>query len=173
MAKKEDLDLDLSDEDEAPSGGSKKKLLIIIILVVLFGAGIGSFFLFRSNTVEEKPEEEAAANEPLDINTISFRMPNPVDANIAGGGKRGRLLQVRVAFQLKSPEAEDAVKKNLAVIKNKILMKFQLLDGDKIGTREAKEQLKKEILEELHAELTTRTGKPHIEKILFTSFVMQ
>lgn len=171
MAGKEDLDLDLSDDEEAPSGGSKKKLIIILIVVVLFGAGIGYFFLFRGNTVEDKVEEEPVQEAP-DANTLYFKMPNPVDANIAGG-KKGRLLQIRVAFQVKSIEAEDAVKKNLAIIKNKILMKLQLLDGDKLGTREAKEQLKQEILEQLQEELTTRTGKPHIEKILFTSFVMQ
>ena len=84
-----------------------------------------------------------------------------------------RFLQVTVEVMGRNEETVAAVKTHMPVLRNNLLM---LLGGQSIpelSTRDGKEKLRKEALAEVQRILKKNTGKPGIEDLYFTSFVVQ
>jgi flagellar FliL protein len=69
--------------------------------------------------------------------------------------------------------AIDAVQKHMPVIRNNLMLLFSGQDYQVIRTREGKEALRARTLTEIQSILKQRTGKPGVEAVYFTSFVMQ
>jgi flagellar FliL protein len=84
-----------------------------------------------------------------------------------------RFLQITVEVMGRNEEMVAAVKTHMPVIRNNLLM---LLGGRSIPdltSREGKEQLRKDALAEVQKILKENTGKPGVEDLYFTSFVLQ
>ncbi|MEM9102087.1 MAG: flagellar basal body-associated FliL family protein [Pseudomonadota bacterium] len=167
---KEDLELDLAEGEEGKKG--KSKLLIIIVVLVLCGGGAAAFFLMGGESSEETATTDESAPVAVQEEVIYYRIPNPIVANIPGK-KRGRVMQLKVAFQLKSKVAEDAIKKHLPVLTNKLLIMISSLSEEELLSKEGKIKLKEDALTLVRETMQERENDPTIEKILFTSLVMQ
>ena len=193
----EDLSLEepKDGDDEATEGsGGKKKLIIIIaavVIVLLIGGGIAAYLLLgddeqAAETVvtevadgEEGTAEEAG--EGADANRVAappqgdavyVSMPDPLLVNITAG-KRNRMMQIKISFLVRSPEAQDALKLHMPLVRNSLLDLFSTTDAEEVRTREGRNKLKEEALTVAQQVLLEQVGFEPIDRLLFTDFVVQ
>jgi len=168
----------MNDEEQvrpaAPAkSGGKGMLLLGVGLLLVIAAGVGGYFILVGKSAA--PAEHGAtgaehgnaaagdiyyAMDPPFI--VNFEIPAPV-----------RFLQVTVEVMAHEQSAIDAVQKHMPVIRNNLMMLFSGQDYQVIRTREGKEALRVRTLAEIQSILKQRMGKPGIEAVYFTSFVMQ
>jgi len=84
-----------------------------------------------------------------------------------------RFLQIDMEVLAKNVEVTDAVKLHMPQIRNSVLMLLSQQKFHDIDTREGKEALQAKVLAEIQRILTAETGKPGVDAVYFTSFVMQ
>ncbi len=175
MANEDDLELN-PDEDGAATGG-KGKLLIIIGAVLLLAGGGAAFFLLGDD-VEDGDATEEVATESEEVVTegkgeaIYIAVPNGIVAQLPSG-KRMTTLQVQLDMRVRSPEAADMVTKHMPLIENDLLMFFSSADAEEIKTVAGKNKLREGALKTIQDIMTKETGKPMVEIVLFSGFVMQ
>jgi len=83
-----------------------------------------------------------------------------------------RFLQVTVEFMARDQKAIDGVQKNVPLIRNNLLLLISNRDYKTLMTREGKEKLRQEALNEVR-NITKKEGAPPVDDLLFTSFVVQ
>jgi flagellar FliL protein len=88
-------------------------------------------------------------------------------------GTRTRYLQVGVNLMSKDPDGVKAATTHLPLIKNNLIMLFSGQEFEALQTPEGKEALRQSALQEVQKILQEKIGKPGIEQVLFTDFVMQ
>jgi len=98
-------------------------------------------------------------NPPLVIN---FTNPRPM-----------RFLQIQMEVLVHSKDTAEDIKKYTPIIRNNLMIMLSGLDSQALMSREGKEKVRAEILEEIKAILKERTGKAKVEQVYFTGFVMQ
>ena len=181
---------------KAPSG--KKALLIPIVGAVVVTAALtggGMFFLMP----KEKPAKHAAAEgEDAAAGEHGASAEGEGEAAAEGeeahDGKKGpaiyhpmtpsfvvnigdsessHFLQIEMQLRARNAAAVEALKLHDPQIRNALLMLLGAQTLPDISSREAKEVLQKKVLEEIQRILKAETGKPGIDAVYFTSFVMQ
>jgi flagellar FliL protein len=113
----------------------------------------------KKDTKPKAPPQYLAFDPPL---VVSFQDQSAM-----------RFLQVTVEVMAREEKTIEAVKTHMPVIRNNLLM---LLGGKAVAdltNRDGKEALRKEALGEVQKVLKDNTGKPGIEDLYFTSFVVQ
>lgn len=182
MAREDDLDLDIEGGTEAPK--SKSRLLIIIVVVVLLlgVSAIATLMLtgMLSGDDAAVPEQAAAArtgegqakvaSTRAPLNYIPLDPPFVVNFN---SDSDVRFLQITVEAGTRDPEVVDRVKEQRPAIRNSLVMLFSSQDPAVLNTREGKEKLRADALVEIQKVMKAETGKPGVESVFFTSFVMQ
>ncbi len=189
MAKtEEDLDLDVSKQAPPTKQGGMKKIIVIAVAAVVLLSGIGTgawYFLHKS-----------AAGDSADTGKHGGKSDKKVakDKQVKHGAPKGpsvfldldpafvvnfedqgvvRFLQITVTVGAHDPLVLDAVKANMPIIRNNLVMLFSSLDLASITSREGKEKLRANALLEVQKVLKEQTGDPGVDSIYFTSFVMQ
>lgn len=162
-------------EKEEKSGGKSKLLLLIILGLVLIGLSVGgtlaalSFFKEEPAAVEGEAEEEAA---PPPKPAIYYPLKPEYIVNIDARGRR-RYLRLDITVLTRDDDVIAAIETHRASIDNTV----NLIAGgqlfEEIQTAEGKEFLRIQLLQELQAVFEKEIGKPGIEQVLFTNFVMQ
>jgi flagellar FliL protein len=84
-----------------------------------------------------------------------------------------RFLQVTVEVMARNEETLTAVKTHMPVIRNNLLMMLGGRNMQQLTDRDSKEKLRKDALAEVQRILKENTGKPGVEELYFTSFVVQ
>lgn len=84
-----------------------------------------------------------------------------------------RFLQLQMQAMAREQAVLDAMKLHEPLIRNNLLMLMNGRDYKSLMDRDGKEQLRQECLKEIQRILTKETGKPGVEDVLFTSFVVQ
>jgi flagellar basal body-associated protein FliL len=84
-----------------------------------------------------------------------------------------RFLQLQIEVLLRDEHESELVKLHSPVIRNNLLMLMNGRDYKSLMSREGKEALRKECLVEVQRILKKETGKPVVEDLFFTSFVVQ
>lgn len=162
---------------ELKPAGSKKTLIIIIVAVlVLAGGGVGGW-LFLSGGNEAAPAAETTGGEGQGQGSsadsaLYVGMPRAFVFNVAGK-PRDRLVQIKVQLMVRGSDAEALAKQHTPLIEGTLLRVFSAATVQQLSTVEGKDKLRKDSVEEVRRVLTELTGKPVVEQILFTGFVMQ
>lgn len=192
MAKKDEEEIDEAvetDEEAAAkaveAAARKKKLVMLAIIgvVLLLIAGGGTWFALRllggdkEIPAETKAEEHApaqVADEAKGAHKESFyEVLEPAFlANYQSAG-RTHYLQLSLAVMARNEAGMEAVKTHMPLLRNRIVM---LLSGEvfeQLQTDEGRTQLQQKLLTALQEILQKETGKPQIEQVFFTSFVIQ
>jgi flagellar FliL protein len=183
MAQEDDLDLDMEGGEEAPK--SKSKLLIIILIVVLL-LGVSATATLMLTGVLSSDDETLAATETSsggksdkNAKTLKTKLPLnyiPLDPPFVvnfSGDTDIRFLQITIEVGTRNPEAVEAIKEQRPAIRNSLVMLFSSQDPYVLNTREGKEKLRAETLSEIQKVMKDETGSKGVEKVFFTSFVMQ
>ena len=108
---------------------------------------------------EKGPPTYFALDPPM---VVSFEDENAI-----------RFLQVTVEIMSRDEESITAFQTHTPLIRNNLLM---LMGGKGVGeltSREGKEALRQESLKEVQSIMEANTGKPGVEDLYFTSFVVQ
>lgn len=178
MADKQELKLDES------KGGSKKKLIIIIaaaVLVVVIVAVILIFVMGGSSKEDEaalEAQKNAApllvpgAPEPdaLEIHYIKFEAPFMVQLHTK---PRERLAQIHITVTTNNLADKEAADTHVLLIKSIISSTLDNVDPNIFNEQSGREQVKADCLKAVQNALFNETGRPIIDKVLFTGFVMQ
>ena len=167
------------------SGGSMTKLVIIIAVLqmVMFG-GFGAFLYFsgalgggagghEAVAAEEGHHDakEEDAHEKAPPIYIPLEPAFVVNFSDSSGGSR--FMQANIQVMTREPEMEEAVKTHMPVIRNAIVLLLSSQSVEDVASIEGKEKLRAEVLEKIREILEERTGKPGVEEVYFTSFVIQ
>jgi len=168
-----ELDLEEGEEGEESSGGSKKLIIIILAAVLLIGGGAAAFFMMSDDS-PEVAENEATDEEVVEEKgpAIYVGLPNAITANLPGE-KKGRTVQIKISFLVRSSEAKDHVRQHIPQLKNDILMLVSQKNAKELKLPDGRQKLQAEALTTVQKTLTDLVGEPTVEKVLFVSFVMQ
>lgn len=168
MAAVEDS-IEVATEAEAPPKRGKLLLIVVVLVVLLAGAGVGAWFAFgrapapaHGKTAQAKPIGPPlylALDPPFIVN---FRDDDAL-----------RFLQVGVEVMAHDQAALDTLKAEEPVARNALVLLFSSQDYKTLSSRDGKEKLRAEALTELQKIVRERSGKPGLEAVYFTSFVMQ
>lgn len=170
----------MAEEEEKKSGKTLIIVLlgvgVLLLLVLAVGATLFMTGAFDKNaagetSAAETPQEAAVPAvkrsgtpiyHPLKSFTVNFQ-----DTSDA------LFLQVDVQIMTYDETVLEEIRLHDPVIRNQLLMLFSQQNSRELRTREGKEMLRQQALEEMRRIMTERTGRQGIEDLFFTSFVMQ
>lgn len=176
-AEKDDVN---SKEENAKksAAGSKKNLIILAVLaVVLVGLSVGGTIavlkIFGGTPqAESDPAAETEVSAPAKKPAIYYPLkPDLLVTYLARG--RHRYAQVGITLMLREEDVIAAVELHKPMIMNAMNMVFSGQLYEDLQTAEGKELVRVQCLEELQRIMQQEIGKPGIEQVLFTDFVMQ
>lgn len=146
------------------SSTSKLVLVLLIVIVLMAGmAAAGWFFLAR--------QQGTAAALPAPAAYVP--LPPAFVVNLGETRSGPRYLQVEVDLVTRDPAAVETLKHHAPALRARLLMLFAQQTYEGLATREGKETLQAQALEEVRELMTAETGQPQAESLLFTSFVTQ
>lgn len=155
----------------------KNLVLIGIAVIVLMGIiGAATFYFVVAKSPESSTMEGAENGDAPEVDKNAPEIYLTLHPNFVvnfQNPKRERYLQVSVEIMARSEDVVEAVKKHNPVIRNSLVMLFGSQNAQDLRTREGKEALRQEVLEEIQRVLEDRIGSPGVEEAYFTSFVMQ
>ncbi len=169
-----------SEESEGPkkSGlSSKKNLIVILVLgVVLVGVSVGGTItalkLFGGSSPEETAEMVDEPAEPAKKPAIYYPLKPELIVTYQARG-RHRYAQIGITLMTRDNDVLAAIELHKPMILNALNMIISGQIYEEIQTAEGKELLRLQCLEELQRLIEKEIGKPGIEQVLFTDFVMQ
>lgn len=168
-------------EPVGKKGGGKKKLIIIIVavLVLLIGAGVAWFLLagssgepVKADGTEQTQDKDGKA-EPKEVGEALYvALPQPFVFNVPGN-QRSRLVQISVQVMVRGADNEALAKQHLPLIESVLLSTFSQFTEEQLSTSQGRENLRTAAQQAVRDALTPVAGKPVVERVLFTGFVMQ
>ncbi len=166
----------MADEPEIETKPSNKKLIIIIALVglVLIGASVGlTLFLVSGDKGDDTAAEEPVAEEQPLAKAIYMTLAPPFVVNFQTDKGRARFLQVSLKAMTRDEEVLNVVSQHMPLIRNNLILLFSKQKLDDLLTAEGKDKLRGEVLTEIQKVVEKEYGKPAVEAVYFTSFVIQ
>lgn len=162
----------MADQQEGAEEEPKKSKLPLIIgvVVVLLGGGAGAYFSGMLGGGDAADGEQTADAAKLPAQYIPFKPDFISNYKING---RPRYMRVKVAAMTREDEVRVAIEQHMPALRNELVMLFGASDFDVLKTPEGKDALRQAALEVSQAVMQTELGKPGIEQILFTDFVLQ
>lgn len=157
------------DATDAPAKKRRLPLIIAIVAVVLLAAGGAAWwFLGRGGAHDAEGAAAAPPAEPIYV-----ALDPPFVVNFEAGGQV-RFLQVAAQAMTRDPAAAELVKRHDPMVRNALLLLLAGQRYETVATREGKEALRRQALDEVRAVVKAQGGDgAKIEDLYFTSFVMQ
>ncbi|WP_075185522.1 flagellar basal body-associated FliL family protein [Teredinibacter haidensis] len=162
-------------EDGAEGGGKKKLILLIVLALIIAGISVGGT-LAALKFFAPSPQELADGNteevEPPPIPAIYYPIKPAIIVNFDVKGRQ-RYLQAELTLLIRDDDVVSAVELHMPKVRNglNLLIGGQLYE--ELQTAEGKELLRQQCLQELQRIMQEEIGKPGVEMVLFTNFVMQ
>lgn len=151
-------------EQEASAPPSKLPRLALTALLIA-GAGAGAAWYAGWLSPADAPSERP-------VRTLYHTLDGELVVNFESDG-RARYLQVGIDVMTHDTETIEALQTHAAVVRNNLILLFSGRDQQELLTREGKESLREQALEEIRAVLESRGAASAVEEIFFTRFVMQ
>lgn len=191
------VNAEIAEAGDAPSGKIKKKLIITAITVILLISGGAAAFLLMTpphsesmmaakETFGTRGEEKTHSQDPPKFVALGTFTANLIRE------EGDRYLQVSISLKVTRPELEEKVKANNPEILHRVNMLLQSKSPSELASLEGKEMLAQQIKEQVEYVLglrktapvisadqskapldATNTAKGGISDVLFTSFIIQ
>ena len=171
-------------ESEKAPAKSKKMLIIIIVAVLALGGGGFVFMSKRSAAAAAAAagdgEEEEVVHAKPKTPPVYMPLDNMV-VNLADPGG-DKVAQVGITLQVADAHSADEVKVYLPKIRSGILLLISQRTADELLSREGKEKLAEDILEEAsipfggggHGDAKSKKkASGPVRAVLFSSFIVQ
>jgi flagellar protein FliL len=151
----------------AKKGGNRLVMILGVVVLVLLG-GVG-YLVTRSHSA--KAGTEAAAPAPK---TPELYLPlDPAFVVNFQDQDSTRYLQVGVTLMTHDQNAVQAMKDSDPVIRNALVMLFSSQTYAGLSDTAGKKKLQSQALDAVRKIVADKTGKPDVDALYFTSFVMQ
>ncbi|MGQ7861911.1 flagellar basal body-associated protein FliL [Pseudomonas sp. CBSPBW29] len=163
-----------SDDVATPPAGKGKLKLILVIVLALFlaiGLSVGATWYFM-HSAQSKPAATAEVNPNVKQPAIFEPMLPAFVANFNQNGRQ-RYLQVSITLLARNQADLDALKVHMPVIRNNLVMLFSAQPFDTLATPVGQEMLRQKVTASVQEVAQKEVGKPVIEQVLFTNFVLQ
>lgn len=160
-------------EAEGEEEKKKSKLpLIIGLVVVLAGGGAGAYFSGMLGGGDDSAKDDAQAEDTstAPAQYIAFK-PDFVSNYVIDG--RARYMKIVVSAMTRDDEVRVAINNHMPALRNQLVMLFGAADFTALKTAEGKTALRQSALEVCQEVMQKELGKPGIEQIFFTDFVLQ
>ncbi len=159
--------------DAAPKGKSKLLIIIIAVVVLLAGGGGAAFFLLGGDDDAAAESEQAKAEVQTQLEPISYvNIAQPFIFNVTGDSK-SRLVQIKVQLMVRGADNENLARYHSPLIESTLLSTFASATVDQLRSTNGRVELRNKATDDIKAALSQAVGKPVIEKVLFTDFVIQ
>lgn len=186
---REKMDMAIDDpEDDQEEGEVKKpkkkgKLLMVILIIfsilVTVGASIGGTLYF-TGALSVDHVADSSSSDKKDKNTkkksksapIYYAFDPPFVVNFIENNQI-RYLQITLEVMTRKEDVVEELKTHMPVIRNNLVLVFSDQTYDTLSTAAGKQKLRDEALAEIQQVLKEQTGKPGVEAVYFTGFVMQ
>lgn len=170
MAKKE-VDVDVGNGGGGGMSTGKLVSILVAAQVVLIGGLVAALWFAGVFGGGGNGDDGGAEQAQESKKEHYIEMGDPFTVNVSGGN--ARFMQVGVEVMSRDPKAGDAVEKHMPVIRDRINTILGAQNAEEVRTTEGKQQLRKQILEDMRKVLEERYGDPAIEEVYFTKFVIQ
>lgn len=154
----------------APPPKKRGWLGIVLIALVTLGGGGGAAWYFLLAPKGEAVEGEEAHETHGD--PIYFTLADNLVVNFRSPGGT-RFLQVGIDLMTYDETAAHALEKHAPVLRSNLILLLSDQSQESLLSREGKEALRADALAEVQRDMTELHGKPTVESLYFTSFVMQ
>jgi flagellar FliL protein len=156
---------------EATDEQAKKrpiKLFIIIAVLIVLASASGAYFMLFGNEAESND----VVAEVVEPKAIYFALNPKFKTNYEVDG-RPRLFQIGITLVTREQDVIDALMTHGPSIKSRLVILLSGQQAENLQTPEGRESLRAECLSAVQEIMNKEMGKPGIEKVLFTDFVMQ
>lgn len=175
----------MADEDEAKKeegdgekkgGGLKKIIILAVVCLVIAGISVGGTITVLKMTAPPPPVvegEEGAEPAPEEKkDAIYFPIKPEIIVNYTARGRQ-RYLRTDITLLIRDADMIATLETHMPAVRNALNMIIGGQVYQEIQTAEGKELMRQQCLQELRKIIEAEVGKPGIEEVLFTSFVMQ
>lgn len=163
-------------EDQARFAGNKKKQMLLVavilgVMVLSVGATLAALKFLRPSpaTLESAAQEQAT---PPPVPAIYYPLQPPIVVNFAVKGRQ-RYLQAELTLMTRDGSVISTIELHQSMIRNALILLIGGHSFEDLQTAEGKELLRQSCLQEIQRLLQEEIGRPGIEQVLFTDFVMQ
>ncbi|WP_136477513.1 flagellar basal body-associated protein FliL [Pseudomonas sp. DG56-2] len=158
-------------KDPAAKGKLKMILLLVLALLLAIGLSVGAtwFVLHKS---EDKPAADTAQVGSLKPAAIYEPLTPAFVVNFNQNGRQ-RYMQVSITLQGRDQAALDALKVHMPVIRNNLVMMFSGQGFDTLASPVGQEMLRQKATASVQEVAQKEVGKPVVDQLLFTNFVLQ
>lgn len=176
MAVDNDEDDTEAGQEEAPAWTRKKWLWLIgltVLLVIVSVAGTllaMRYLQAESDTAALQEGETVGPVKPGPAIYYPLKPAVVVDFSVRG---RQRFLQAELTLMTREDDVVAAIELHQPMLRNALVLLMGGQAYEELQTAEGKELLRQACLQTLQKLMQTEIGKPGIEQVLFTSFVMQ
>lgn len=160
-------------EQPAKKGGAGRGTILVLVFALLVVSAVCGYALFtlRSHAAGgASPAAEAKAEKKGPEVFLAMDPAFVVNFQKAEGLS---YLQVGVTLMSHDPAAIQAAKDADPVIRNALVMLFSSQDYAELADTQGKQKLQAKALAAVQKIVQERTGRPGVEALYFTSFVMQ
>lgn len=167
-----------AEEQKAPArlGGKKRLLLILLLIVGVVGLSVGATLValkvFAPPAEEKKSDTPEEAAPELPKQAIYHPLKPAINVNFSVRGRQ-RFLQVELTLMTRDESVIPTIDLHQSMIRNALILLIGGQSYEELQTAEGKELLRQQCLQEIQRLLQQEIGRPGIEQVLFTSFVMQ
>ncbi|WP_404971443.1 flagellar basal body-associated protein FliL [Vibrio campbellii] len=157
---------------DAPKGKSKLLIIIIAVVVLLLGGGAAAFFLMGSDEPAQAAQAEQTQAQTAAAPIAYVNIAQPFIFNVTGD-RRDRLVQIKAQLMVRGSENEQLARYHSPLIESSLLSTFASATVEQLRSPTGRVELRDRASDDIKAALNAAVGKPVIEKVLFTDFVIQ
>lgn len=166
--------------DDAAEGGKKsgkKKLILIIVGVLLLAVigGVGAMFMLGGSDDEAVSAEVEPAKPAQALYTKIRTLEGSPYFTVAVPSKddRTHYMQIYVETKSRDDEVVAALTKHMPKIVSNLNRLFSSQSFEGMRAVNGKQMMREAALKEIQIIMQAKIGKPGVEKVLFTGFIMQ
>jgi len=152
----------------------KRNLIFALLALGLVALSVGITLAVVKLTAPDPSAASAAATENAEVKkpAIYYSLKPAFVVNFASEGRQ-RFLQTDVSLVIRDADVVAALDLHMPAIRNSLVLLFSAQSFAELQTTEGKETLREQALVNVQTVLRQEIGKPGVEQVLFTSFVMQ
>ncbi len=161
-----------TEAEVAPAGGGMMKMIVLGlagVALLAVGAVVGLSFLGG----EPEEGEEQVEAEPAKGPAIYQTLHPPLVVNLTDEAGSSHFMQITMEVMSRDQEAINALRAHIPAIRNSLILLYGTAQYESVITREGKEQLLADGLEEIQRIMTDVYGEPGAEALYFTALVIQ
>jgi len=160
----------------APPVAAKKgnsPIMLVLCVAMLIMLGLCGYLFTSMRALQAKVATSAPAAEAATKAPELYLQLDPAFVVNFQDSDSTRYLQVGVTLMSREPTALQAVKDNDPVIRNALVMLFSSQSYAQLSDTAGKQKLQAEALAAVRKIVSDKIGKPGVDAVYFTSFVMQ